>query len=122
MQKMNDGQTRATKNDLNDCTLSSMFHDFYNRKMIPVVIFIWVWAMVFIAGVVYSGAEFLKAEETKQQIMYAAIFIFFMQCVAMMKIFAWQMIHRNAVIRQIKRLELRITELANSLTEGYKRA
>jgi hypothetical protein len=31
---------------------------------------------------------------------------------AIMKIFAWQMIHRNSIKREIKRLELRIAELS----------
>jgi hypothetical protein len=34
-----------------------------------------------------------------------------------MKIFAWQMLARNSIKREIKRLELRIAELARSVGE-----
>jgi len=32
-----------------------------------------------------------------------------------MKIFAWQMLHRNSIKREIKRLELRIAEMTKLL-------
>ena len=37
------------------------------------------------------------------------------QFVGLMKIFAWQMMPRNSIAREIKRLEIRIVELAKSL-------
>ena len=43
--------------------------------------------------------------------MYAVIFGLFVEGIALMKIFAWQMLARNSVKREIKRLELRIAEL-----------
>jgi hypothetical protein len=47
--------------------------------------------------------------------MYAGLFICFVQLLGLMKIFAWQMIHRNRITREIKRLEIRVAELAKSL-------
>ena len=52
-----------------------------------------------------------SAKQTKHQIMYAVIFGLFVEGIALMKIFAWQMLARNSVKREIKRLELRIAEL-----------
>ena len=34
-----------------------------------------------------------------------------------MKVFAWQMIHKNSVKREINRMELRIAELAGSVNK-----
>jgi uncharacterized membrane protein YbjE (DUF340 family) len=92
-------------------TLRSMLKEFYNRKMISIVIFLWIWAIIFIAGAVYSGTQFFNTDQARGQIMYAAIFICCFQGVGLIKVFAWQMIHRNAIKREIKRLELRIAEL-----------
>ena len=93
----------------------SMIKDFYSRKMLSTIIFIWFWALLFMAGVVYSGIQFFKADQTRTEIMYATIFTCCLICVAFMKVFAWQMIHRNGIIREIKRLELRITALGDTI-------
>jgi hypothetical protein len=96
---------------LEEGTISSMLGDFYNRKMASIVIFIWMWAIVFMAGIVYSAVKFFKTDQTQYQLMYVAIFVSLIQFVAILKVFAWQMIHRNSIKREIKRLELRIVEL-----------
>jgi len=94
--------------------LVSMAKDFYSRKMLSTIMFVWFWALLFMAGVVYSGVQFFKADQTRSQIMYATIFTCCLICVAFMKVFAWQMIHRNGIIREIKRLELRIATLGET--------
>jgi len=92
-------------------TLRSMLKAFYNRKMLSIVILVWIWAIIFLAGAVYSGFQFFNTDQTQYQIMFATIFIFCCQGVGQMKSFAWLMIHRNSITREIKRLELRIAEL-----------
>jgi hypothetical protein len=99
-----------TNDDSGEDGILAMVRDFYSKKMLPVVIIVWVWAIIFIAGVVYCGSKFLGAGEVKQQIMYASIFICCFQGICLMKIFAWQMISRNNINRKIKKLELRIAE------------
>jgi hypothetical protein len=96
-------------------TLLSMLGDFYNRKMASVAIFIWVWGIVFMAGAIYSAFKFFGTEEIQLQIMYATIFVVLLQWVSILKIFAWQMIHRNNIKREIKRLEIRIAELSETV-------
>jgi uncharacterized membrane protein YbjE (DUF340 family) len=101
--------------DSKEDSLWSMATDFYNRKMLPIIILVWVYALVFITLTVFSAVKFFGTEQIKYQIMYAAIFICCIQFVSLIKIFAWQMIHRNGIKRQIKKLELRITELKKAL-------
>ncbi|MHC4323121.1 MAG: DUF6768 family protein [Planctomycetota bacterium] len=96
-------------------TIWSMVGDFYNRKMLSMVIFIWTWALAIMAVTIFSGIKFFAVEQTRSQIMYAAIFICGCQFIALMKIFAWQLIHRNGIKREIKRLELRIAELSETV-------
>jgi len=98
-------------------TIGSMLRDFYNRRMLSIVIFVWAWALVIVGVAVFSAVKFLDAEQTKPQVMYAAIFICCVQFMALMKTFAWQMIHKNSLRREIKALELRIAALT-SLLEG----
>jgi len=98
-------------------TIGSMLRDFYNRRMLSVVVFVWAWALVIVGVAVFSAVKFLDAEQTQSQIMYAAIFICCVQFMTLMKTFAWQMIHRNSLRREIKALELRIAALTG-LLEG----
>ena len=102
---------KNTCDESKENTLCSMLKEFYNRQMFTVVAIVWFWAVIFIAGAVYSGTQFFNTDQARGQIMYAAIFICCFQGVGLIKVFAWQMIHRNAIKREIKRLELRITEL-----------
>lgn len=51
------------------------------------------------------------------QIMYAAIFTCCFQDIGLMKIFAWEMIHRPSITREIKWLELRIAELNETVKD-----
>ncbi len=106
-----------TYDESRENSIWSMVGDFYNRKMLSIVIFIWAWAMLLVVGAVYCAVRFFGNIETKSQIMYATIFLVCCQFLALVKIFAWQMIHRNGLRREIKRLELRIAELNESVTQ-----
>ena len=116
---MNNEQIRKiiedTYDESRENTVWSMVCDFYNRKMLSIVILLWIWAIIFLVGSVYCGVWFFKAEQTKYMIMYAAGFVCFVQGISLIKIFAWQIIHRNGIRREIKRLELRIAELAETM-------
>ena len=91
-----------------------MARDFYNRKMLSVIILVWTYGLVFIAGAIFSAVKFFDTEHTKFHIMYAAIFVCCIQFIVLLKIFSWQMIHRNSIKREIRRLELRIAELGQT--------
>ncbi len=121
---MNDEQIRKIidgpqdYDDSKEDSLCSMLSDFYSRKMLSTAILVWFWGIIFVAGAVYSAVKFFDAEQTRDQIMYAAVFVCLVQFLGLMKVFAWQMIARNSVKREVKRLELRIAELSASLAGG----
>jgi hypothetical protein len=96
-------------------SIGSMISGFYSRKMLSIAIIVWAWAIVFTAGAIYSAVRFFGTDKTRDQIMYAALFICLIQFVGLMKVFAWQMMARNSVKREVKRLELRLAELAQAL-------
>jgi membrane-associated phospholipid phosphatase len=93
-----------------DDTLCSMIRQFYSRPMISTIILVWFWALVFIAGAVYCGVHFFQTDETRLQIAYAAGFVCFVYMAGLMKVFAWQLIHRNNIKRAIGRLQVRLEE------------
>jgi len=118
---MNDEQIKKIIEDTYDVakedTIRSMVKDFYSRKMASIAILAWAFAIVFFAGAAYCAIQFLKTDQTKLQIMYAAIFILCVGGIGWLKIFGWQILNKNSIKREIKRLELRIAELARLLGE-----
>jgi hypothetical protein len=95
--------------------LRGMIGEFYTRKMLPIVVLVWGFGITCMAGAVVSAVMFFATEQVQYQIMWAVIFLTCIQWVGLMKIFAWQMIHRNSIKREIKRLELRIVDVAGRI-------
>ncbi len=70
-----------------------------------------LYSMPFFAGAIYCGIKFFKTDQTQLQLMHVAIFICCIQVIIFSKVKYWQMLHKNNISREIKRLELRIAEL-----------
>lgn len=109
---MNDEQI---KDNLKEDSIWSMARDFYSRKMLSIVILVWIDFLIFFGLIIFSGIKFFATDQTKAHILYAAIFVCCVQCICMIKIFAWQMIHRKSIKQEIKRLELHIAELKETV-------
>ncbi len=113
---MSDEQIRRivadSYDDAREELLRTMGRDFFSRKFLLTNIFMWVWALPLMALAIYSAAQFFQADQTRGQIMYAALFIVAVQGVWVMKIFAWQMLHQFGIRRDLKRMELRVAELS----------
>ena len=114
---MADEQTQPAREGACDDSLWQMVIEFYNKRMLAIVIADWVYAIVFIGLAIFSGIRFFGAEDTQSQIMYAAIFLCCIQFIALMKIFAWQMIHRNGIKRDIRALRADIAELSRAVKD-----
>lgn len=100
-----------TYDDSKEDTLLSMVGQLYSKKMLPSFFVHGVYSVPFIVGAIYCGIQFFKTDQFQFHIMYAAIFVCCIQFVIFSKVKYWQMLHKNNVSREIKRLELRIAEL-----------
>jgi multisubunit Na+/H+ antiporter MnhG subunit len=99
-------------------TIRFMLSEFYSRKMAATALLVWGVGLLFLAAAVYSAVAFFRAAETRDQILYATTFLSSLLIMGLLKIFAWQMLHRNSIKREIKRLELQIAELAAALNKA----
>jgi len=93
----------------------SYARDFFKRTQRWAIILVFVHFFFFLALAILSGILFLISETTKYQIMYAAFFVCCLLIAYLIKIFAWVWGCRNIISREIKRLELRIAELNETL-------
>jgi hypothetical protein len=112
---MNKEQNRTQTTDIEPVSLRGMLKEFYNRKMLSVIILTWIWVVIIFALGIFSAVRFFHGEQTKDLILYAVLFIVSIQWLALMKIFGWQFIHANSIRRDIKNLELRLTELGQTV-------
>lgn len=85
----------------------------------------WAVALVFVHFLgfcllaVLCGILFVNTDSTKYQIMYAAFFVCLVLIAYLIKVFAWVMASRNSIKRDIKRLELRLLDLDETLKSEF---
>ncbi|MHC4423209.1 MAG: DUF6768 family protein [Planctomycetota bacterium] len=96
----------------------SYARDFFKSSQRWAIILVFVHFFFFLALAILSGILFLISETTKYQIMYAAFFICLLLIAYLIKIFAWVWGSRNIISREIKRLELRIAELSETVKKN----
>jgi hypothetical protein len=96
----------------NEFSLGTMLKDFYSRKMLPIIVVTWFWFLVVLGVGIWSGIRYYHATDPKELIFWAVIFLICVQMVALLKVFGYGIINRNAVNRRIDRLEKHIAELA----------
>ena len=111
IKKIIEGNYDESKED----TLLSMVGQLYSRKMFPSMLVHFVYSVPFFAGAIYCGIKFFKTDQVQFQLMHAAIFICCVQGIVFSKVKYWQMLHKNNVSRDIKRLEFRIAELKQTV-------
>ncbi|MHC4104503.1 MAG: DUF6768 family protein [Planctomycetota bacterium] len=106
-----------TYDDSKEDTYLAMLKDFFSKKMRWFTINFYVFSIFFMAVAIISAIEFFGSNQTKDQIMYAAIFICCSLSVFLCKACAFVMIARHNIRREIKRLELRIAELTETVKD-----
>jgi signal transduction histidine kinase len=104
-----------TYDDSREGSIRSMVSDFYCRRMLWASLGIWAIGLVFFVGAIFAAVKFFGVDQTRDQILYATAFLTFVILLTVVKTFAWQLLHRNGLAREIKRLEIRLAELAKSL-------
>jgi hypothetical protein len=95
----------------------STMKEYFSKKMRWVMINIYAWFLIFLVPIIFSVIQFFKTDQTKFQIMYAAIFVCCTLSIGFLKVLAWVMLQRHGIKREIKRLELGVAELAQKFDE-----
>ncbi len=104
-----------TYDDSREDTLLSMTGQLYSKQMLPSMLVHGIYSIPFIAGAIYCGIKFFRTDQSQFQLMYAAIFVCCVQGIIFSKAKYWQMLHKNNISREIKRLELRIADLTETV-------
>jgi len=118
---MNDKKTQAMIDEIYEAskedTLLSMVGELYSARMLPSLLVHGAYSLAFIVPAVYCAIKFFDTQQTQFQLMYAAIFICCVHVIFLRKVIYWQMLQKNSISREVKRLEVRIVELSQIVWE-----
>ncbi|WP_298537256.1 DUF6768 family protein [uncultured Algibacter sp.] len=73
--------------------------------------------LVFFGLFIYCLVQFFNSEITFDLIKWATGSLVFLIGVSMLKIFAWMQMDKNALLREIKRLELQVSSLSGRMSD-----
>lgn len=73
--------------------------------------------LVFFVLFIYCLVQFFNSEITFDMIKWATGSVVFLLGVSMLKVFAWMQMDKNALLREIKRLEIQVSSLSGRLSE-----
>ncbi|WP_250432372.1 DUF6768 family protein [Hanstruepera flava] len=76
-----------------------------------------VMTLVFFALFIYCIVQFFKTDIQKDYIKWGIGSVVFLLGVSMLKLFAWMQMDKNALLREMKRLELQISSLSGKISE-----
>lgn len=73
--------------------------------------------LVFIGIGIYALVQFIELKDTVQALPWAVLLIFSLMAITMIKMWYFMELNKNAVLREIVRLERRIEQLQETLAE-----
>ncbi len=73
--------------------------------------------LIFFGLFIYCLVQFFNAEETKDLLKWGLGGVVFLLGVSMLKVFAWMQMDKNAIMRELKRLELQVSSLSGRMSE-----
>ena len=109
---LNEEESQAY-DDLGEQGLVGMAFGAFSGKNKALSVLMMVIAVIFFGFSIYSAVQFFRVEETKELILWASAFFFFMMGTTAMKVWWWMEMEKVATIREIKRVELQVANLAN---------
>ena len=100
---------------LDEQSLPEMVGGLFQGKMKWLTILTLIIQMIMFGAAVYCVYRFFTTSILEQMIQFGAGFFFFMMATGMLKLFHWMQMDKNAIIREIKRMELQVSLLASKL-------
>ena len=104
-------------NELEEQNVLAMVLGLFKGKNKWVLIMMNIVTLVFFALFIYCLVQFFNVEATKDLLKWGFGALTFMLGVSMLKVFAWMQMDKNAILREMKRLELQISSLSGKMIE-----
>ncbi len=101
--------------ELEEQNLPQMMGGLFQGKMKWITIMTMVIMLFLFAGAVYCAIQFFQTEDLKEMIVWGAGSFLLMFAVSFLKLFHWMQMDKNAIMREIKRMELQLAALNSKL-------
>lgn len=82
-----------------------------------IIILMNLMTLIFFGLFIYCLVNFFDTTETNELIKWGLGSLVFLLGVSMLKIFAWMQMDKNAILREMKRLELQVSSLSGKISE-----
>lgn len=99
--------------ELEEQNIWQMIFGLFKGKNKWILVLMNIMTVIFFGLFIYCVVQFFDATATKELIKWAAGAIIFLSGVSMLKLFAWLQMDKNALLREIKRLEIQILSLSS---------
>lgn len=73
--------------------------------------------LIFLGLFIYCCIQFFKVESTAELIKWGFGSFMFLMSLSMLKIYAWMQMDKNAILREMKRLELQVMSLSGKIVD-----
>ncbi|MDO5981317.1 DUF6768 family protein [Flavivirga spongiicola] len=102
---------------LDEQNVLQMLGGLFQGKNKWIMYFMNIITLIFFFLFVYCTVQFFNTDATNEMIKWGLGSVVFLLGVSMLKVFAWMQMDKNAIIREIKRLELQISSLSSRISE-----
>ncbi|WP_299219339.1 DUF6768 family protein [uncultured Aquimarina sp.] len=98
--------------ELDEQNLLEMVGGLFKTRNSWIIIIMFIVNLVVFGLFIYCLIQFLSTDNTNELIRWSAAGFFCIMITAMLKLFSWMQMDKNALLREIKRLELQISSIA----------
>lgn len=91
--------------------------DTFRGRQRWLVVLMYIYSVVFFGLAIFTAVKFFQVESTRELIAWAVGFLFCTMAVTMLKMWYFMEMNKNAITREVKRLELQIARLASRIGE-----
>ncbi|WP_341215017.1 DUF6768 family protein [uncultured Wocania sp.] len=101
--------------DLDEQNALQMVGGLFKGKNKWLLVMMNIMTLVFFGLFIYCLVQFFNVEEIKDLLKWGLGSLVFLLGVSMLKVFAWMQMDKNAILREMKRLELQVSSLYHKI-------
>ena len=102
---------------LEEQNLLNQLGDLFKTKLGWLIIIMNIVTLLLFALSIYCVVQFFSTDITNELIKWAGAFFICWTAVAMLKLFVWMQMDKNALLRELKRLELQVAAMTNKFSK-----
>lgn len=102
---------------LEEQNVLGMLTGLFKGKNAWLIVLMNIMTLIFFALFIYCCVHFFNTDSTNELLKWGFGSLLFLLGMSMLKIFAWMQMDKNAILREMKRLELQIMSLSGKMSD-----